>query len=70
MWEVIFNYMEDSLCNPEEDVYPVEDDFLNYFHEEEVVKNTWLCDSAANRHIKNSIEGMSHDKEIIVGDTK
>ncbi len=37
-------------------------------------KNTWLCDSAATSHMKNSIEGMTNlepcVKKIIVGDGK
>jgi len=37
-------------------------------------KNSWLCDSAATSHMKNSIEGMTnlepHVKKIIVGDGK
>ena len=36
MCKEIFNHKEDSLSYPEEDIYPVEDDFFDYFHEEEV----------------------------------
>jgi len=104
MCEKIFKHKEDSLFYPDEDIYPVEDDFFDYFHQEEVIfdnreeeeeeiifdypqelatatndhpndkfnANTWLCDSAATSHMKNSIEGMTklepHVKQIIVSD--
>jgi len=37
MCEEIFKHKDDSLFYPNEDIYPVEDDFFDYFHKEEVV---------------------------------
>jgi len=105
--EEIFKQIQESLCFPEENIYPVEDDFFDHFEAEEeivfssddeveeeiifdypdetkevqdVVSNTnfttttWLCDSAASNHMKNTSEGMNdleeHTKKIIVGNGK
>ncbi len=75
--EVVFEYED----NEEEEIifdYPHQHQEMaaatNDQSNDKFNKNTWLCDSAATSHMKNSIEWMTnlepHIKKIIVGDGK